>query len=244
MSKIKKISRVLVQPANKFFLRIHVNLFNKKNDGREENFHNHFKANNGQEYLTLDLQSFLTLELRDGDWAMDKSIMINQLNIYQIIKGFEKSLEGIYNGGVFAVNKKGDPVIFKDKQEEHTVRLYHLGNNNRLVITPAIIYDDDDTTYEGVILHINKTENYVEMPMNAFEALYYALKKADLFVYSQALINYYVATMQKKMDDSNTQSAPKRTPKRHPLSVVNPKEAEKVKSNISPSQTSKEFFGI
>ena len=75
--------------------------------------------------------------------------------------------------------------------EKHTVRLFNIGPNQRMVIKPAIIYDENEISYEGVVLYINKTANYVELPIDAFEALYYTLKETNIFVYSQLMINYY-----------------------------------------------------
>ena len=70
--------------------------------------------------------------------------MIDQRNIYHVIKGFEKSLNAIYHGGIFATNKKGDIVIYSDMVEKHTVRLFNIGPNQRMVIKPAIIYDENE----------------------------------------------------------------------------------------------------
>lgn len=237
----------MLYPARNFVLRIHVKLINDKGEGRKENFHNIFTTE-GKGYLQLDLQSFLTLEIRDGQWAPDKSILIDQRNIYQIIKGFEKSLDNIYNGGIFAIDgKTGETISYKDKRVENTVRIYNLGMNQRVVIEPAVIHDaQDNTNYEGVILYINKTENYVELPIDAFEALYHTIKETNLFVYSQALVNYYMTTIKGEkveIKEVNMDNKPK-PKKKHPLATSSTTEDEFTKASITPKQTSEEFFNI
>lgn len=242
LDNIQKISRTLIQPVKNLCLRIHVKLF-KDNGGRKDNFHNLFTIE-GNSYLKLDLQSFLTLELTDGEWSRDKSIVIDQRNIYHVIKGFEKSLNAIYHGGIFATNKKGDIVIYSDMVEKHTVRLFNIGPNQRMVIKPAIIYDENEISYEGVVLYINKTANYVELPIDAFEALYYTLKETNIFVYSQLMINYYIAALkEEKVELKQINFVEKPKPKKkHPLLMSN-EEKEITEAHI-PKQIDEDFFGF
>jgi hypothetical protein len=202
LDNVQKITRVIIQPTRNLVLKMHVKLL-KENNGRIENFHNEFGFA-GKNYLKLDLQSFMTLEIVDKVWDKSKSILIDQKNIYQIIKGFEKTIEGIYNGKVFALNRDGKTIIYSDMVEKNTVKIYNLGNGNRLVVKPAIIYDDSDLTYEGVVLFVNTTDNFVELPIDAFESLYFAIKQTNLFLYSQGLVNYYVSCLEKGELENNT----------------------------------------
>jgi len=238
---IQKISRLLAQPVRNLLLRIHVKLVSEK-EGRKENFHNIFTIE-GNSFLKLDLQSFLTLELKKGEWSKDKVIIIDQRNLYQIIKGFEKCLDGIYNGGVFAVTKNNKIVIYSDMVEKHTVRIFNIGGNQRLVLKPAIIYDDSDVSYEGVILYINKTENFVELPIDAFESLYHTLTKIDMFVYSQMLLNYYVAALKNEKVELRQVTVENKKPQRR-VSVFETEQKEFVKSNTPTAQSDEEFFGL
>jgi hypothetical protein len=240
--KIKKVSRVLLRPTKEFYVRIHLKLVKEK-DGREENFHSLFTADDGSGYLSLDLQSFLTLEIKDGAWSPDKSIIVDQRNIYQLIKGIKKSLDGIYNGGVFALNKKGETVMYADMKEKHTQRIYNIGQQQRLVIQPAIVYDDNETTYEGVILFINNSNNYVELPIDAFESLYYTLKQVNFFVYSQVLLQYYISTVKdEKIELKNVSMEGKYKKKKK--SVFSTEEQEFTKSTVKPKKEAEEFFGF
>lgn len=244
---MQKISRVVFQPIRDLQLRIHLKLIKERQDGRKENFHNVFTYGD-KNYLKVDLQSFFTLEIpgTGSEWAKDKSIVVDQKNIYQLIRGLKKTIDDIYDGGVFAVDKEDNIVIYKDKQEEYTNRIYNLNYNQRIVLTPAIIYDETEVSYEGVIMYINKTANVVEMSIDVLESLYYTLKKADLFVYSQLLLNYYVATLKNEQSltsEDQSQGKPKQR-KHHPLFAPPPITEEHVKSNVPKEKEKENFFNF
>jgi len=239
---IDKISRTLIQPIKELTLKIHIKLLQEK-EGRKENFHHLFNFD-GNKYLKLDLQSFLTLEMNDGEWARDKSILIDQKNIYHIIKGFETMIESIYNGGVFAVNKSGEVVIFSDKIQEHTVKLFNIGNNQKLILKPAKIFDENEVSYEGVVIFFNKTDNFVQLPIDAFESLYYTLKQTNIFVYSQLLLNYYMSCIKDEkieLKEVVSKSQAKTPKKQHPLFV---EQKEEVKSSVFKKDSDEEFFNF
>jgi hypothetical protein len=238
---IDKISRVLIQPTKGLSLRMHIKLLKEK-DGRKENFHNIFSFNNNK-YLKLDLQSFLTLEIIEGDWDKDKTIFIDQKNIYQIIKGFKKMIDSIYDNGIFAVNKRDEIVIYKDMVEKYTQKIFNIGGNQKMIIKPAIIYDDNEVSYEGVILYINRSEYYAELSIDAFESLYYALSKVDIFAYSQQLLNYYMSCVKdQKVELKEVTIAENYKKKKvHPLLM---EDKEEVKSTLVKEPTAEEFFNI
>lgn len=242
-----KISRVVFQPLRDLQLRIHLKLIKERQDGRVENFHNVFTYGD-KNYLKVDLQSFFTLEIpgTGADWSKDRSIIVDQKNIYQLIRGLKKTIDDIYDGGVFAADKEGNVVIYKDKQEEFTNRIYNLNYNQRIVLTPAIIFDETEVSYEGVVMYINKSANAVEMPIDVLESLYYTLKKADLFVYSQLLLNYYVSSLKQDKEQTN-ESQPKgkaKMQKQHPLFAPPPMEKEHVKSNLPKEKEKENFFNF
>jgi hypothetical protein len=234
---IDKISRIIIQPAKNLILKMHIKLLNE-NEGRKENFHKLFISPEGNKYLKLDLQSFLTLELHDDNWSKDKTIIIDQKNIYHLIKGLKKMVDNLYTNDIFVLNKNKQIVIYKDIVEKYTEKIYNLKNNQRIIIKPAIIFDENQISYEGVVIYINKTENYVELPIDAFESLYYALSKVDLFTYSQELLNYYISCIKgekielKEVGFSDNKKA-------HPLLMEDNK--EEVKGNLIKSEEENVF---
>jgi hypothetical protein len=243
INNIQKITRTILQPVRNLHLKIHVKMVNEK-DGRKENFHNLFTMDNGNSILNLDLQSFLTIELKDGQWAKDKSVLLDQKNIHQVKKAFKKVLDGIYNGGIFAMNKSNKIIMYAEEREKFTQRVYNIGTHQRMVVQPAIIADESEgTEYEGVILYLNRTEHYIELPIDAFESLYYTLKEINMFVYSQVLVNYYISTIQnQKVEIKQNVIGGGTTSKKKP-SIFLP-ETEEVKSTISKNETAEEFFNM
>ena len=239
MINIDKISRIIIQPVKNLILKIHVRLYQNK-DGKLENYHNEFTFNN-KKFVTLNPSVFLSLAIIDKeDWDKSKSIMINQRNIYQIIKNFRILLKNIYRDEIFAMDSKGKNIIYSDMADKYTQKIYNLGMiNQRLIIKPSIVFDENDVSYEGVIMYINNSENFVELPIDAFESLYYTLEKMDIFAYSQQLLNYYVSCLKtgEEMKDVTV-----KTFRKHPLNIdIN---IDEVKGSIFKTPTAKDFFNI
>jgi len=196
---VDKISRTIFQPTKNLILKAHVKLSSEKEDVKE-NYYTIYNFNGGN-YLKINVFPFLTLEISDNEWSRDKTIMITQSNLFQIVKSFKKLLHNIYKGNVFAMNKNQEIIIYKDKVVEYTEKIYNLGYNQKMIISPAIVYDENDTSYEGVIIYMNTTNNFVTVQIDAFEALVYILEKIDLFVYSQGLLNFYIALNENNIDE-------------------------------------------
>jgi hypothetical protein len=240
---LDKISRVVYQATKDLSLRMHIKLVKEK-DGRKENFHQLFTTKEGNKYLKLDLQSFLTLEITSGEWSPDKSIFINQKNLSQIKRKFKKMLDNIYGEEIFAMNKKNEVFMYADTVEKYTEKIFNLGGKSNMIVSPAVIYDENEVTYEGVIIYINKSDNYVELPIDTFEALYDVLEKADLFVYSQLLLAYYMSTIKdQKVELKEVKVNENTTNKKRKPSIFEPSK-EEVKSNIYKKPTTEEIFGI
>lgn len=210
----KKISRTILNIQKNLLLKMHVKLVYEDDNGESKLFHNEFEFN-GSNYITIENMPFMTLELkdRDGGWDKSRNIMITPMNIVHVVKAMERLIDAIYGDDIFAVNSNNKIVIYKDMVEKHTERIFNLGANQRLVITPAIILDHNDVEVEGVIMYINKPDNSVELSIDAFEALAYNIKKIDLFTYSQLLINYFMMQDNKilnKPQERKSYAPPKR----------------------------------
>lgn len=189
---VKKITRTILNVQRNLVLKLHVKLISEEN-GEKHSFHNEYEYQ-GATYIRIDSMPFMTLDIIDKEsvWSKDKSIMITPNNIVHIVRAMERLLDAIYGDEIFAVNAKDQVVIYKDKADEYTQRLFNIGMNQRLLIRPAKIYDHNEVEMEGVILIINTPDNVVELSIDAFESLVYNLKKIDMFTYSQLLLNYFM----------------------------------------------------
>ena len=78
--------------------------------------------------------------------------------------------------------------------EDMITRVYNAGDKNNMLLEPVVITDQSDgTTYEGCRLYLNSSTNSVDLTVDQIESLYYTLSKIDIFMYSQALLNFYIA---------------------------------------------------
>lgn len=239
---MKKITAMLLQPTKNLHLKIHVKLFNELGDGRKENFHKIFTMDNGESIFQLDLQSFITIELKDGNWSKDKTVILDQKNIYQVIASCKKILEGIYDGGIFAINKDKKIIMYSEERDKYTQKIYNIGTHQRMIMQPAVIYDDaEDNEYEGVVLYLNKTDNYVELPIDAFESIYYTLSQVNLFVYSSQLLNIYLNLVNKKVEINQTVVGNKPSKNFKNIDFEN---KGTTKSTLSKTVTKEEFFNM
>jgi len=240
--KVDKISRVIWSNSTRNFLfSIHIKLLKEK-EGRSENFHQLFSFAD-KKYLKLDLQSFFTLEIKDKVWDKSKSIMIDQRNITQITKGLEESVDRILNGNIFALDKSHRTICFAEEARQNIVTIQTIGSNQFIQIVPALIYDENDITYEGVVFYLNNSNNYVELPFEIFESLVHTIKESNLFVYSQLLLNYYISALEnEKVALKEVKVEAKESKKKtHALFAHTEKEevVEATTNNVSDDQ----FFG-
>jgi len=241
MNKVQRISRIILQPVKNLNLKINVKLYQEKNN-KLESYHKEFEFNKVK-YLTLNPSVYLSLDInnKEEEWDKSRSIMITQRNIYQLIKNFKTMLTNLYGDEIFAINSKGEIVIYSDMIVKYTLKIYNLGLNQRMIIKPAIVYDENEVSYEGVIMYINNSDNFIELPIDAFESLFYTLSKIDIYTYSQQLLNYYVSCLDKDGDLKDINVSIK---KYHPISDVNDKDKEEVKGFIFKPKSNKEIFNF
>ena len=160
--------------------------------------------------ISLSPSSFITFEYKEGAWSKDKTIVVNELNLAKVVKGFKNVHKNVYEGNIFAQNKKGEVVIYQDRARECTEHI-GLGSQNML-LQPAVIQDDNGVTYEGVILYINNSENVIELAIDWFDGIIRVLEKIDMFAYSQALLNFYISLKDNDriMEETEVKKIPKK----------------------------------
>lgn len=182
----KKITIPLLKLNSNCQLKFHVKLFDKESES-EENFHTIYY----EDYIHMNINSYATLELKDGEWDISKNIFITNRNIYQLIKGVKKLIDNIYKKDTFEI-VNGRTVISEESIRENTVDVY-LGQSSRVRLQPAVIYDiQEDNFYEGAVIYLNNGQNYVEVHYTMLEALLYNLKKIDFNIYGEMVMRFYL----------------------------------------------------
>lgn len=202
-----KISREILNIGKKLSVKINVNLVGDNN----KSFINQYAKPNSvtMKGISLTPGCFVSFEYKEGAWSKDKTILINELNLAKVVKGFKNVHKNVYDGEIFAQNKQGQVVIYQDRARECTEHI-RIGTQN-ILLQPAVVQDDSGLTYEGVILYINNMENFIELPIDWFDGIIRVLDKIDMFTYSQLLINFYMGFKdnEKIMNETEVRTIPK-----------------------------------
>lgn len=247
MSKIDKITRVLVQPNKNLVLKIHCKT-TKIVNGVKHDFNNIFDYGENT-YLKMDHLIFLTLEISDeGPWDKSKNLVITSRNLYQVQQALRTMVNTLRNGDIYKARKKMNNdgssymelFIYTEDVKNNSMVIKLLGDsNNRLGIQPCIIVDECETQHEGVRLLINKQINAVDITLEELEALYYNIAKVDLFMYGQSLINYYMTHIKDKPIEVKNYS--KQTPEKKVSFTVS---QDNITSTLVKEKSDEEVFMI
>lgn len=120
-----------------------------------------------------------------------KSLIMTARNQSTIVRAFQEMKEILLRDDVFFI--KGNMLFTYELTDALIVKEYGAGNNNYFVMHPTVInMVGEDRQYEGVRLYFNGMDISVELAVDEFEAVLNVLKKIDIFLYSQALINFYM----------------------------------------------------
>lgn len=190
-----KISSHLMSLTKEASLRLHVSLVRKDDAGNEVpvDITKSFLYNN-KNYYHIELRSYMTLEIKDGDWSPDKSVMITDDTIFQFILGLEQAVEYIYMRDTFII-VDGETKINKEVLAERIVKIYNM-RASKVIIEPVTIYSHhEDLIYEGVRIYLNSSTNFFELTVDKLRALLYKINKVDLFLYAHALVDVYIASV-------------------------------------------------
>lgn len=197
-----KITRTLLT-FKSMTLKLHVKL---KGDNDKFSFKYHIESEYlYQKYLTLNPSVFLSIDVidKENNYGFDKSksLIITQKTVFRVIMFFRRLVKSMYTKDLFIT--KGNEIILQRDVAENVKELLQVSQNNAIVGIPAVIYDENEISYEGVHLFINKTSNLIPLTFTELETLLYMLEKVDLFQYSQLLLNYYVSYYRDELRKDN-----------------------------------------
>lgn len=251
----KKISSTLLYLARNVSLRFHVSLTKKGRDGITDipnAFHTVYENSNGK-YITYDVRSYLTLEIKDKSeyWDGTSSIMISPANLFQVLTHISRMIGNIYMEDCFYIDSQNETRVNQDKIDEYTVRAFNLGPTQRMLMYPSVIYEKtEETLYEGATFELNNSRNAFSLAIDVIESFYYTLGKVDFFTYTHVLLDYYFAHVYKEEENEPVvDTSPRRGHVFTNVVVedINPKEQEEeqLKSSLKKEkESSEEFFGM
>lgn len=224
-----KITRTLLT-FKTMTMKLHVKL---KGDNDKFSFKYHNETEYlSQRYLSLNPSVFLTIDVidKENDYGFDKSksLIITQRSIFQLIMFFRRLVKSMYTKDLFMT--KGNEIIIHNDIANDVKELLQLSQNSVIGGIPAIIYDENEISYEGVHLFINKTANIIPLTFTELETVLYTLEKIDLFHYSQLLLNYYVSYYRDELSKNNQSVSNSYSKNRF---IWDEKEPDTVTSNFS-----------
>ena len=232
----EKITRTIIRFDN-LVLKISVKLKDENNTFHIETYFNE------KTYITLNNPGYLIMEIpKHSDQIYDpsRSFLIGQGNIGSAVKAMKSVLKNIYTQEIFAL--QGNKVIvYEDMSKKYTEKVSIPRLNQNLLIRPAVIYDENEISYEGVNIYLNNSNNVASLSIEEFENLVYTLEKIDLFVYSQLLVNYVVSFYINKKEKIVTENTiPKSSMKAIEWNV----KENKTSSNYRPKKEENIFEGL
>ena len=184
-----KLTRPLFK-SRELYLRIHVMFGNTDTYGgsfSEFTFDNKTSSRiDPGVYLTLDIKK------TDSEYDPSLSVVIGKGTLHMFKKSCKRLLDSIYEQHIFA-NKGNTVVAYQDMVEKYSETITVPRTNSAVLLKPAVVYDENEVSYEGVNVYINKLENMASLFIDEYESLVNILLDIDLFVYSQLLVNYYVS---------------------------------------------------
>lgn len=149
---------------------------------------------NVQHYISLNHFPMVIIECARKEfkkYKRKKSLIMTNRNQHIIVKAFEKMKEILYRDDLFYTR---DGYLYTYHiDEDMLVKEYGAGANNNFVLYPTVItMEGEGKQYEGVRMFFNESDISLDLSIDEFESALNVLKKIDIFVYSQALLNFYM----------------------------------------------------
>jgi len=184
----EKLSRIILQYPS-LILKLNVKIKNENST-----FHNEFSFGD-KKYINININSYLTLEVpkttENQDYDPSKSFLIGLGNIGNVVKKLKNVLNNIYKENIFAI-QNNNVIAYEDMVKKYTEQITIPRLGQALLIKPAVIYDENETSYEGVNIYVNNSNNIISLSIDEYENFVYVLEHIDLFSYSQMLLNYFI----------------------------------------------------
>lgn len=190
----KSITRNMFN-VNKLVVKLSIRLLNEEEQSAMNDYEKKMSDSLSYRFLSLNYFPFIIIDSIDNkgnNWSRDKTIIISNKNFHVIMRGFKKMRDIMYSeDSLFYLSD--NKVCMYQLEKRFIVEVFNAGSKNYLLLHPCIYEDADGLTYEGVRIFINNQSNFIDLPIDDFDCLYDNLKNIDLFLYSQALLNFYIA---------------------------------------------------
>lgn len=206
-------------------MRFHLKLTKKDESGieRPDSLVRTFDMGS-KKYVSVNLASYATIEIKDGEWDMSKSVMITDTNIAHVILAFEQIITNIRIQDTFYIDN-GETKVNQDVVQERIVRVFGPNQKVLMVLEPIAVYvHHEDLVYEGCRIYLNTTKNFFDIPYDMLYSVLHKLKKIDFHIYAHNLMqSYLVKDKLEKRDDLQGNVTTNRFRQQHALFQEAPK---------------------
>lgn len=148
-----------------------------------------------EDYSMLVIENIGKTADKSLEWRK-RSLHMMVKNQHIFIKAFKDILKILYQEKDIFYMKDGHLHLYQ-LSEENIVQVFNAGPNNVFELRPSVIVDEDGEEYEGAILCINETTNFGPLVLDEIHAMAHILERIDIFLYSQALMNFYYSYVSK-----------------------------------------------
>lgn len=190
-----KISDTLIRFNQDVVLKFNVFLANKDRDGRRVSFHLETKYpskySNVGDVLSIkrNINFYFSIENRQN---FEDQIILGIRDIFFFKMLIEKNILPWFMGkSIYGLSPDNGKLIIKGKWQPQQ---FAISDYKYLTFMPIVVEDENGKTDYGIRMIINNPNNFVDMDLNKFSALYYIITQTDMYSVACSMVNY-VKTM-------------------------------------------------
>lgn len=144
-----------------------------------------------EESIYVDIPAFLVFEL---PYAASADFKERQINLTEHSKGqfvhiLTKMAKKLQKEDIFYIDEEDKVRLYLDQNDPDKFLVRGKVGDTTVGVRPVVIEGKDDFTEEGVRLMIKNHTSYVDLKYSELMAIIAILKDANLFMYSQELLN-------------------------------------------------------
>ena len=151
----------------------------------------------GNDYLKISPHPYVTIDISrtagNKEWDPNAVLNLNKKDLYVFVSHLQKMFKVFSDEKnlFYYENYDGNNKLMcnKDIANQHIDKFYC--NNKVVCMQPAVVdaTDNDNAEYEGILMAINRYDNYVYLTYSEIDYLLYELKKIDIHNLTMSLIN-------------------------------------------------------
>lgn len=148
----------------------------------------------GNDYLRINPAPYISLDIsKAGDksdsWNSGNTVNLNRMGLFILKQELKQIISNMYKEKnlYFIMNGK---LMLNNELARNLAKNIRFPNNNAIRVEYGVISDTDnpDVVYEGVILHLNRTGNFVQMTNRELEFFYHEICSYNMVQLSFFLI--------------------------------------------------------